>query len=110
MTTPLFISESVPLEVRNIIKSLDIGAHVRYRDLEGYIAFVCDDYITICYKEYDHGDSTARRPLTQCCALVYNQFWDELELDDQYFLNKRNYTGKTNDHPGNELLPPVEQR
>ena len=48
MTTPLFIGESVPLEVRNIINSLSIGAHVRYKNIEGFIDFICDDYITIC--------------------------------------------------------------
>ncbi|UNH61155.1 hypothetical protein SSZBM1_38 [Synechococcus phage S-SZBM1] len=110
MTTPLFIGESVPLEVRNIINSLSVGARVRYRNIEGFIDFICDDYITICCNEYEHGDPSARRPTIKCCLLVYNQWWDELEIDDTYFQYKKAYNGVVNDHPGNELLPELEKR
>ena len=110
MTTPLFIGESVPLEVRNIINSLSIGAHVRYKNIEGFVDFICDDYITICFREYEHGDPSACRPTTKCCALVYCQWWDELELDPTYFQYKKAYNGEPNDHPGNEMLPTLAQR
>ena len=40
MTTPLFLSESVPKEIKNILKSLEIGMPARYQDFEGTIEFV----------------------------------------------------------------------
>jgi hypothetical protein len=41
---------------------------------------------------------------------VYPHQWDDLEIDDSHFKNVKNYQGKTNDHPGNEMLPDVEDR
>ncbi|BCU97227.1 MAG: hypothetical protein CM15mV15_1940 [uncultured marine virus] len=35
--------------------------------------------------------------------------WDNLEIEDSHFKNVKNYKGKTNDHPGNEYLPPVKK-
>ena len=35
---------------------------------------------------------------------------DNLEIEDSHFKNVKNYKGKTNDHPGNEYLPPVKKR
>ena len=48
MTIPLFISESVPKEVSNILKSLQVGMPARYKEFEGTIEFVDDLYITLC--------------------------------------------------------------
>lgn len=110
MTIPLLISESVPREIKNILKSLEIGQRARYKEIDGYIAFVCDDYITICFKEVEHCDPSARRPVTQCCALVYNQYWDDIEIEDEHFYDVKNYHGEVVDHPGNDLLPPVTVR
>ena len=36
--------------------------------------------------------------------------FDDLELDPAYFQHKKAYRGKTNDHPGNEMLPAMEKR
>lgn len=109
MTTPLLISESVPREIRNILKSLEVGQPARYKGFDGYIAFVCDEYITICYKE-EPQDKSARRPVMQSCLLVYEYQWEDIEIEDEHFYDVKNYHGETNDHPGNELLPPVTVR
>ena len=50
MTTPLMIGESVPLEVRNILKSLEVGMPIRWKGNEGTIEFVDDEYITMCFR------------------------------------------------------------
>ena len=42
MTTPLFIAEAPAIEIRNIIKSMSVGAQVRWRGHEGYINFIDD--------------------------------------------------------------------
>jgi len=109
MTTPLFISEAPALEIRNIIKSLSPGAKVRWHKVEGYIEFVDDAYLTICISEKPNPPGS-KQPLSKCCVLVFNQYWDELELDDSVFQHVKAYHGKTNDHPGNELLPELAAR
>ena len=48
--------------------------------------------------------------MNKCCLLCYNSQWDELELDDAHFQYKKAYRGKTNDHPGNDMLPALEDR
>ena len=108
MTTPLFISESVSLEIRNILKALDIGAKVRFRGEDGEISFVSDQYITICTRKIP--DPVHRYGYRAVNVLVYPHEWDDLEIDDSYFKNKKNYHGKTNDHPGNEMLPDIKDR
>lgn len=110
MTTPLFIGESIPREVRNILKSLEIGMLARYKNHEGTIEFVCDDYITICIAMSPNQDPNARRETNKCCLLVYRQNWDDIEIEDTHFYDVKAYTGKTNDHPGNEMLPSVTDR
>ena len=48
MSTPIFLSESIPLELRNILKSFEKGMRVKTPDGdEGYIDFISDQYITI---------------------------------------------------------------
>lgn len=109
MTTPLFLSEAPALEIRNIIKSLSKGAEVRWRGHAGYIEFVDDLYITICIAERPNPPGS-RKPVSKCCLLCHSQDWDELELDDSYFAHKKAYSGKINDHPGNEMLPELNKR
>ena len=44
MTIPIFLAEAIPLEVRNILKSLEKGQKVRLKSgEEGYINFIGDD-------------------------------------------------------------------
>jgi len=109
MTTPLLISESVALEIRNILKSLEIGSPIRYKGLEGYICFTCNDYISMCFHEYEHGDPSARQPTTQCCLLIYQHDWDEIEIEDSHFYNHKAYHGYIPEHPGNDMLPEGER-
>lgn len=109
MSTPLFISESIPLEIRNVLKSLEIGMPARYQDFTGTIEFVSEEYITLCISEKPNPEGS-RHPMNKCCLLVYSRDWDDLEIDDSSFKNVKNYKGKTNDHPGNEMLPPIEDR
>jgi len=110
MSTPLFISESVPLEIRNILKAVQPGCPARYKTFEGTIEFVSDEYITLCVSSKPNEDPYAKTTHNKCCLLVYEHQWDELELDPKYFQHKRNYRGKTNDHPGNEMLPDMTER
>ena len=109
MTTPLLISESVPKEIRNILKSLEIGQRARYKGFDGYISFVCDEYITLCYSKQPQ-DESARRPYLECCLLVYESNWEDMEIEDEHFHDVKSYHGKTNDHHGNEMLPHVTER
>lgn len=104
MTTPLLISESIPLEVKKILQTLEIGQRARYNATEGYISFICDEYITICFKEKPNGPGSAR-PVEQCNLLVFREYWEDLEVDDTHMHDVVLYKGKVNDHPGNEMLP-----
>ena len=108
MTIPIFLSEAIPLEIRNILKSLEIGMPVRFRSDEGIISFICNDYITICVRKIP--DETYRNKEREVNIICRQCDWDELEIEDIHFQNKKNYRGKTNDHPGNEYLPPMNKR
>ena len=44
MSTPLFISESIPLEIRDILKALSVGSKAGFQGFEGTIGFVSDEY------------------------------------------------------------------
>ena len=103
MTTPLFISESVPLEIRNILKALDIGAKVRFRGEDGEITFVSDQYITICTRKIP--DPVHRYGYRAVNVLVYPHEWDDMYIEADHFYNKKSYKGYIREHPGNEDLP-----
>jgi len=104
MSTPIFLSESVRLELRNILKSLEIGMKVKTPDNEeGYIDFICDQYITVVTHEWEDKDKLNGK--RQVKVLVYADDWENMYLEDTHFFNKKNYTGYISEHPGNEDLP-----
>jgi len=94
MTIPLLLSESIPKEIKNILKSLEVGQPARYKEFTGQIRFVCDEYIRICHDE-----------TSQKCLVVFENDWDDIEIEDKHFYNVKGYRGKIDDHPGNDLLP-----
>ena len=83
MTIPLLLAEAIPLEIRNILKSLKKGMKVKLKDGDvGTINFICDQYV-----------------------LVYPADWDDIYIEDEHFYNHKNYKGYIREHPGNEDLP-----
>ncbi len=109
MTTPLFISEAPALEIRNIVKSLSVGARCRWRGHEGYINYIDDTHLLLCVSEKPNPPGS-KRPMNKCCLVVQEWDWEELELDSDHFAYSKAYRGKTNDHPGNEMLPSITER
>ena len=109
MTTPLFLSESVPKEIKNIIKSLEVGMPAKYGEMTGTIEFISDEYITLCVSTKPNPEGS-RQPMNKCCLCVYPHMWDDLEIEDTHFYDKRNYHGEVNCHPGNKMLPHVDDR
>ncbi len=103
MSTPIFLSEAVALEIRNIMRSLQPGMKVRLRGEEGVINFVSDEYITITVHQWEDEDTL--HGYKQTNLLVYPHDWDELEIEDEHFYNHPDYKGKITEHPGNESLP-----
>ena len=58
MTIPIFLAEAVPLEIRNILKSLERGQKVKLKGgEEGIIDFVCDQYITVSTNRWEDSNS-----------------------------------------------------
>ena len=108
MTIPIFLSEAIPLEIRNILKSLEIGMPVRFRSDEGEISFICEEYICINVRSIP--DNNSRYGYRAVNIICRQCDWDELEIEDTHFQNKKNYRGKTYDHPGNEYLPAMNKR
>ena len=106
MTTPLLISESIPLECKKILETLEIGRRVKYGETEGYISFVCDDYLNICFKEKPAQPGSAR-PVEKWELIVFKEYCEDLLVDDTHMHDVVLYKGRTNDHPGNEMLPHV---
>ena len=108
MTIPLIISNADRIELRNIMKHLQVGHKAKFGDMEGTIEFVCDDYITICVGKKLNPEG-ARRKYNKCCLCVYRQDWENVEVEaiKQY---GKSYTGKIDDHPGNDMLPDLDKR
>jgi len=104
MTIPLFIAEAIPIEMRNILKSLKKGMPVRLKSgEEGTINFISDDYITVSMnRRPEEGTMHGYR---ESNVLVYPHEWDDMEIEDEHFYNHKNYKGVIRDHPGNEDLP-----
>tara|TARA_B100000287_G_C20497664_1_gene727766 strand:- start:433 stop:762 length:330 start_codon:yes stop_codon:yes gene_type:complete len=109
MSINLLLANAIQLELRNILKSLELGTYVKYKDDTGYISFVGDEYITLCTHETPNPDALHGK--TFCNVLIYAKDWEDIEIDESlYPKNVRNYHGKIVEHPGNELLPPIEER
>ena len=49
------------------------GLSVKYKDQVGVVNFVCEKYITICIKTYEHRSRDV-------CLLVYSSQWKDVEL------------------------------
>ena len=108
MSTPLYISNAPAIELRNMLKHLEIGNHARYKTMEGSIEFICDDYLTICVSQKPNPPGS-KHPMNKCCLLVYRQFWEDIEVEPIKQYGK-SYSGTTNDHPGKEMLPSMDER
>ena len=104
MTIPIFLAEAIPLEVRNILKSLERGMKVRLKSgEEGHINFIGDQYITVSMNRRE--DPNSMHGYKETNVLVYPHEWDDMEIEDAHFYNKKNYKGVIREHPGNEDLP-----
>ena len=88
MSTPIFLSESVRLELRNILKSLEVGMRVRTPDNEdGYIDFICDQYITVVTHEWEDTDKLNGK--RQVKVLVYAADWENMYLEAVSYTHLR---------------------
>jgi hypothetical protein len=57
------------------------GQQVRWKDDEGYVNFIDEEYITICVYEWDKCDMLkehARRKTNQVNVVCYNTYWHEV--------------------------------
>ena len=108
MTIPLIISNADRIELRNIMKHLEVGRKAKFDGLEGTIEFVSDEYITICVSKKLNPEG-ARQKYNKCCICVYPNQWGDVEVEaiKQY---GKSYNGKIDDHPGNDMLPEVDKR
>jgi hypothetical protein len=69
----------------NYVPQLD--DYVKWKDLEGWVYFKCDEYITIEIGVKDKTDDHVHfHKKTHCCVLCFPQYWHELE----YVKNRRN--------------------
>ena len=49
------------------------GLNVKYREQVGVVDFVCEKYITVCIKTFEHKSKNV-------CLLVYPSQWKEVQL------------------------------
>jgi hypothetical protein len=49
------------------------GLNVKYREQIGVVDFVCEKYITVCIKTFEHKSKNV-------CLLIYPQQWKEVQL------------------------------
>jgi hypothetical protein len=70
----------------NMHYSPQVDDYVRWKDLEGWIYFKCDDYITIEISVKDKiDDLVPMHKKTHCCVLCFTHDFAELE----YIKNRR---------------------
>jgi len=50
-----------------------LGLEVKYKNHIGVVNFVCEKYITVCIKTYEHRSRDV-------CLLVYPDQWKEVQL------------------------------
>ena len=77
----------------------EYGMMVKYHHTQGWVNFICDDYITICF--IDRPDKHKRNGRYQANLLVFREYWNEVcscvdetkeEQEDEatsYFLQSR---------------------
>ena len=83
--------------MRNIFKSLKVGQKIGFDGFEGYI-----------FEIEDKGSRYGKRFVN---VLIYPCDWEDILIEpEEYPKDHRNYKGKTDDHPGNDMLPPIEKR
>ena len=64
-----------------------LNDYVKWKDLQGWVYFKCDEYITIEIGVKDKPDDLVQmHKKTHCCVLCFPQNWHELE----YVKNRRN--------------------
>jgi hypothetical protein len=54
----------------------EYGTMVEYHHIKGWVNFICDDYITICF--IDRPDKYTRTGRYQANLLVYREYWNEV--------------------------------
>jgi len=54
----------------------ECGMQVVYRDTHGYIDFITEKYITVCF--LDIPDETKHNGRYQASILVYREYWNEV--------------------------------
>ena len=54
----------------------EYGTMVQYHHTQGWVNFICDDYITICF--IDRPDKYTRTGRYQANLVVYRDFWHEV--------------------------------
>jgi|TARA_B100000085_G_scaffold69426_2_gene62111 hypothetical protein len=63
-----------------------VNDYVKWNDLEGWVYFYCEDYITIEISVKPKKDKMVpHHKMWHCCVLCYHQKWDEL----QYIKNRK---------------------
>lgn len=58
-----------------------LGQTLQYNEHSGKVNFICDEYITLCIKEYPKPAleaEHAKHPIRQVCLCVYPKYWDSL--------------------------------
>jgi len=52
---------------------LAVGYEVRYKDFNGFVKFICDDYMSICVGNFDD-------KVRQVCIVVMKSEWQKIKL------------------------------
>ena len=53
--------------------SFKVGSYVSWKDIEGYVRFISEDYISICVNIHNPDQF-------DCCIVCYNSDWNEVTV------------------------------
>lgn len=63
--------------------SFTVGEHVKWKDTEGFVNFICDEYITICVCSYTKDDPYCLHKTEKVCVLCFKKDWMDVEHEGQ---------------------------
>jgi len=77
------MDSNAPTKVKSTGDDLfTVGEHVKWKDTEGFVNFISEDYITICVCTYTKDDPHCLHRTEKVCVLCYAHDWKDVEHEE----------------------------
>ena len=75
----------------SLMKKFTRGQFVIYQDRPAYVNFICDQYVTLCLREWEKPPEEAEHamsPIRQVNEVVNSIYWDQIFPDPERPYNR----------------------